>query len=66
MNDPKRNTQRQLSQIFAVPFALGLASTAGLILALIGDGIWDAFGWLGLGIPLAVTVWCLWRRRVPA
>jgi hypothetical protein len=66
VSDRKRSRQRPLSQIFAVPFALGVVSTAGLIVALVGDGVWDALGWLGLGIPLIVTAWCLWRRRVPA
>jgi hypothetical protein len=52
-----------LSRIFAVPFALGVVSAAGLVFALVGDGLWDALGWLGLGIPLIVTAWCLLPLR---
>lgn len=59
MTAAKRNAQRPLSRIFAVPLALGVVSAIGLIAALVGDDIWDAIGWLGLGIPLAVTAWYL-------
>jgi hypothetical protein len=51
-----------LSRIFAIPTALGVASAVGLVGALVGDGWWDASGWIGLGLPLMVTAWCLWRR----
>jgi hypothetical protein len=54
-----RTAQRPLSRIFAVPLALGVVSAVGLIAALVGDDLWDAVGWLGLGIPLIVTAWCL-------
>lgn len=63
MNPPKRNAPRPLSRIFAIPLVLGLVSGIGLVAALVGDDLWDAIGWLGLGIPLAVTVWCLWRPK---
>lgn len=55
----KRPRARPLSQIFAMPLALGIVSTIGLVAALVGDDVWDAIGWIGLGIPLAVTMWCL-------
>jgi len=55
----QRPAPRPLPQIFAVPIVLGVVSTIGLVAALIGDDIWDAIGWIGLGIPLAVTVWCV-------
>jgi len=55
----KRPQARPLSQIFAMPLALGIVSTIGLVAALVGDDVWDAIGWIGLGIPLAVTMWCL-------
>jgi hypothetical protein len=63
VNPPKVNAQRRLSRIFAIPLLLGLVSAAGLTAALVGDDIWDVIGWLGLGIPLAVTVWCLTRPK---
>ena len=55
----KRPQARPLPQIFAMPLALGIVSTIGLVAALVGDDVWDAIGWIGLGIPLAVTMWCL-------
>jgi hypothetical protein len=58
-----RKTRQPLTRIFAIPFALGVVSAIGLITALVGDGPWDASGWTGLGIPVVVTVWCLWGRK---
>lgn len=55
----KRSAPRPLSRIFAVPLVLGLVSTIGLVAALVGDDVWDAIGWIGLGIPLAVAAWCV-------
>jgi hypothetical protein len=54
---------RRLSQIFAVPMLLGVLTTVGLFAALVGDGIWDALSWLTLGVPIAVCLYCLARRR---
>jgi len=36
---------------FALPALIGLGSAAGLFCALLGDGLWDAVAWLGLGVP---------------
>jgi hypothetical protein len=51
-----------LAQIFAIPAAIACISTIGLITALLGDGLWDAIGWFGLGVPIAVAGWCLLRQ----
>jgi hypothetical protein len=50
---------RTLWQIFAIPLLLGILTTVGLVAALVGDGIWDALSWLTLGVPIAVTLYCL-------
>lgn len=50
--------------IFAIPTVVGVLSLIGLIGALLGDGVWDGIGWLGLGTGLAVLVWALIARRV--
>lgn len=65
MSDRKRalkETRWSLSRIFAIPIALGIVSAIGLIVALVGDGLWDAAGWSALAIPVLVTIWCLLRR----
>ena len=54
---------RSLAQIFAVPLLLGVLTTIGLVTALVGDGIWDGLSWLTLGVPIAVCLYCLARRR---
>ena len=43
-----------LRQIYAAPAAIGLLTGAGLICALLGDGVWDALGCAALAIPIAV------------
>ena len=65
MSDRKRvlkERRRSLWRIFAIPFALGIVSAIGLVVALVGDDLWDAAGWSALAIPVLVTVWC-WCRR---
>jgi hypothetical protein len=34
-----------------------------LFAALLGDGIWDALSWLGLGIPAALALRGLLQRK---
>jgi len=51
-----------MRRIFLVPAILFVASAAGLIVALIGDGAWNAAGWLGVGLPIAAIAWG-WARR---
>ena len=52
-----------LTMVFAVPAVVAVLSLTGLVAALIGDGVWDAVGWLGLGACVAVLVWALIARR---
>ena len=44
-------------QVFAIPLALGVISTIGLLSALLGDDVWDALSWLTLGVPCLVIAW---------
>ncbi len=46
--------RQNLWQVFRIPIALGLLSVIGLVGALVGDGVYDAVGWVGLGFPLVV------------
>jgi len=54
--------EQGLWAIFRWPLAIGAASAAGLLAALLGDGAWDALSWLLLAWPVG---WCLrgLRRR---
>nr|WP_246328771.1 hypothetical protein [Brevundimonas lenta] len=49
--------------IFAVPAVLAALSLFGLVAALIGDGVWDMMGWLGLLAPVAAIAWALIARK---
>ena len=52
--------QLTLRQIFAVPLALAVMIAIGLVTALVGDGVWDGVSWVGLGVPVAVSLWYGW------
>ena len=57
MNAQDYTITRNALRVFGVPAALAVASGAGLISALLGDGIWDMLSWFALGAPLAVIAW---------
>jgi hydrogenase/urease accessory protein HupE len=44
----------RLLRIWLWPLALVAVTIAGLICALLGDGVWDALSWVLLSIPLIV------------
>jgi hypothetical protein len=54
-----------LEQIFAMPAVIACVSVIGLVTALLADGLWDAIGWFGLGVPIAVAGWCVLRQSTP-
>ena len=58
-----RTPRFDLRTIFAVPAVVAVLSLFGLVAALIGDGLWDAAGWLTLGVSIGVLVWTLVARR---
>jgi len=47
---------------WTLPVAIALLSLAGLVLGLVGDGVFDALGWIGLLAALAAIGWA-WRTR---
>ena len=55
--------QSSVWKVFGMPATIGALCAAGLFSALLGDGLWDAVSWLGLGIPSVVAVWRLVPRR---
>lgn len=59
----RRQARRHgLWRVFRWPLLIGLASAAGLVSALVGDGVWDAVSWATLSLPLVVGLWFAWRR----
>jgi hypothetical protein len=48
--------------VFATPIVIALFSAAGLFAALLGDGVWDALSWLGLGVPAVLALRGLLQR----
>lgn len=48
---------------WTVPLLIAMASLVGLVVGLVGDGLYDALGWLGLLPALAALAWA-WRIRV--
>ena len=51
-----RPRQSNFWKVFATPTVIALLSAAGLFAALLGDGVWDALSWLGLGIPAVLAL----------
>jgi hypothetical protein len=49
-------------RLWGWPIALGLLTIAGLISALLGDGVWDHLSAVALGIPVLVCLWFGLRR----
>jgi hypothetical protein len=58
-----RSRARSVQAIFAWPLAIFVAGIAALVVALTGDGWRDAVAWIGLAIPVAVTIWAMRHRR---
>jgi uncharacterized membrane protein len=59
--------RQSLWRIFRWPLFTGFSSIVGLVLALVGDGWWDALSWIMLLVPIAVVVWfCKRRLAIPA
>lgn len=48
---------------FAMPVLIGLVSLIGLVVALAGDGWFDAASWIALGVPVAATLWAYRVKR---
>ena len=49
-------------RIFAWPALIAVLSAAGLFAALLGDGMWDALAWVGLGVSASLGLSGFWRR----
>ncbi|HML94091.1 MAG TPA: hypothetical protein PKC29_01540 [Thermodesulfobacteriota bacterium] len=51
--------------VFGRPMILALISMAGLIAALVGDGLLDVVSWIALGYIVAVVAWYVWIAKQP-
>ena len=58
----KPRTRLPMMAIFAIPTAIALVTTAGLVTALLDDGLVDAVSWAALSVPVLVAAWS-WRKR---
>lgn len=52
-----------LRTIFAMPLAIAILSSVGLVSALMGDGWQDAISWLGLAVPVLIVGWAMKTRN---
>lgn len=52
-----------LRAIFALPLVIAVLGVIGLVSALTGDGWRDWISWIGLGAPVAATIWAMKARR---
>jgi hypothetical protein len=52
---------QSMSRVFGWPAAIGVASLAGLLSALIGDGAWDGLSWTLLALPAGISLLALFR-----
>ncbi|GLH79072.1 hypothetical protein SSBR45G_39810 [Bradyrhizobium sp. SSBR45G] len=51
-----RIAQLSTWQVFRAPLLIGLVAAAGLAFGLLGDGLWDGLCWLGLSIPILLSL----------
>ena len=45
-------------RLWGWPIFIAALTGSGLVSALVSDGWGDAWSWLALGLPVAVTAWC--------
>lgn len=50
-------------RLWGVPLLLGVITAAGLLAGLFGDGVWDVFSAIALGIPILAAGWNAGRRQ---
>lgn len=57
------STRRKVHSVWAMPALLGAASLAGLLIALLADGLADVISMLLLGLPAVLGAWFGYVRR---
>jgi len=59
------NPSFNFQKVYGTASMLAAITAIGLIIALFGDGVWDAASWGALVVPLFVIAWKIalgWRR----
>lgn len=51
------------TRMWGKPILLGILSITGLVAALVGDGIWDVYSWIALGVPVYYMVKYLFFQK---
>jgi hypothetical protein len=52
---------RALRGVWRMPILLGVLTAIGLVAGLLGDGWWDLVSVAGLGIPVFVGAWHMFK-----
>ncbi|CAH0169543.1 hypothetical protein SRABI118_00957 [Massilia sp. Bi118] len=47
--------------LWGMPILLGVLTAVGLVAGLLGDGWWDMVSVIGLGVPVAVGAWHMFK-----
>jgi hypothetical protein len=55
---------RALRSLWGMPILLGGLTAIGLVAGLLGDGWWDLVSVAGLGIPVFVGAWYMFKPSV--
>ena len=50
-------------RLWGAPIVLAALTIAGLISALVGDGVWDYLSAVALAVPVLTGAWCGLRNR---
>jgi hypothetical protein len=57
-------TSPRFYRLWSLPLLIALLTAGGLVVALLGDEIWDAVSWLMFAAPLTSVAWILSRPRL--
>jgi uncharacterized membrane protein len=60
MSTRDRSIKMRTLRVFGIPALLAVTSGAGLVSALVGDGVWDTLSWFALSAPLVVIACFVW------
>jgi hypothetical protein len=59
------NRSFRFRRLWLPPLLLAVGTGGGLLSALLGDGVWNVFSWIALGLPAVTGFWILLRWDGP-